>query len=731
MERESFENEQVALLLNEYFVAIKVDREERPDIDHIYMSVCQAMTGQGGWPLTIVMTPEKHPFFAGTYFPKTSRHGLIGFTELLTRLAELWRDDRARLLGIGAQIVASLGRDSTRNAQNTMDTAGTMRAEQGDSPDGNGSERESTAPALLTDTDRELRRLIFHHAFDEFRRTFDASFGGFGRAPKFPSPHNLLFLLRHHVLTGEQDALTMVTRTLERMYAGGIWDHVGFGFARYSTDERWLVPHFEKMLYDNALLAHAYLDTYAVTGDPFFATVARQIFTYVLRTMSSPDGAFYSAEDADSEGVEGRFYVFTTEQIEHVLDPQLAVEFNRHFDISESGNFEGASIPNLLKTPQEAWLARHEASYQIWQKEFESQSRQANRNDSESGDVERRRNGSESEEFQRDWKGSRSEDVQGSQNSVATRMTGRLIEAREKVFAAREQRIHPHKDDKVLTAWNALMIGALAKGARMLDDAAFMDAAKRAYAFVRRNLMRSDGRLLARYREREAKHLAYLDDYAFLAWAVLELYETTFDISYLETALFLVKEMERLFGDGDNGGFYFYGSDAEQLLTRPRELYDGAMPSGNSVAAYVLAKLAAMTGDQKCAYWRDRLMEAFVSEVDAHPTAFSQFLIALQLVLYPTQEVVLAGRDYRDSRLQEMVAATRMRFYPQTTVMLRTDALKERMTTLAPFTESQEPIQGVSAAYVCESFACRAPVTEPTVLALQLDSAYQELRRRK
>ncbi|MDQ7785669.1 MAG: thioredoxin domain-containing protein, partial [Desulfomonilaceae bacterium] len=452
MEHESFENEETAALMNGTFVSIKVDREERPDLDHLYMSVAQMMTGRGGWPLNVIMTPDKRPFFAGTYFPKESRFGRIGMDDLCNRIAELWSTRRDEVLQSAGKIVSAIRQVPDE--------------QPGEAPD----------------------KSVLESAFRQLSQRFDPRRGGFGEAPKFPTPHNMLFLLRYWKRTGDSSALHMVEKTLEALRRGGVYDHVGFGFHRYSTDAEWLVPHFEKMLYDQAMLATAYLEAYQATGNDLYGRTADEIFTYVLRDMTSPQGGFYSAEDADSEGEEGKFYVWTLEEVRRILDDEEAEAVTEAFSLTADGNFReeatgritGANIPHMRKSLDQ--VAR---TLDI--------------------PVEHARD---------------------------------LVErARRKLFEAREKRIHPHKDDKILTDWNGLMIAALAKGARVLGKPEYARAAAQAADFILGTLRSGDGRLLHRYRDGEAGLPAHVDDYAFFIWGLLELYEASFEVKYLKTAL--------------------------------------------------------------------------------------------------------------------------------------------------------------------------------------------------
>jgi len=610
MERESFEDEEVAKVLNDYYVAIKVDREERPDIDSIYMSVCQAITGQGGWPLTIIMTPDKKPFFAGTYFPKSGKYGYPGLAELLLKIKDAWDTERNRLVETGSNITEAI-KNSPRRI---------------------GGEKLGQETA-----DRALRG---------FRNSFDEVYGGFGGAPKFPTPHNLYFLLRYWKAAGNETALIMAEKTLESMYKGGLFDHIGFGFSRYSTDGKWLVPHFEKMLYDNALLAYAYTEAYQATGKDIYKDIARKVFIYVLRDMTSAGGGFYSAEDADSEGEEGKFYLWRPEEVKEAAGEEDGKFFCDWYGIKPAGNFEGRSIPNLIGRDLEI-LYKDKA------------------------------------------------------------LAGRLDGIREKLFMYREKRIRPHRDDKILTSWNGLMIAALALGGRAFCSDEYIEAAEAAYGFIQRNLVRSDGRLLARYRDGESAFPAYLDDYAFLVWGLIELYQATFKTNYLKRALELNRDMIALFWDEKEGGLFLYGEDSEQLIMRPKEVYDGALPSGNSVALYNMLRLSRMTGDTQIEERARQVMENFGGEVGHNPTAHSFFMSALLFSLQPTREVVITARSREDA--QGMLNRINGSFVPFATFLLNTG--DEELHEIAPFTREQKMVEQKPTAYVCKNYACLEPVT--------------------
>jgi uncharacterized protein len=630
MHAHAFSDEDVAASLNEHFISIKVDREERPDIDYIYMTVCQSMTGHGGWPLTIILTPEQKPFFAGTYFPKEDQYGHIGLFSLLNKVSMLWKEERERADQLGDRVLKVI------------------------------------LTHLHPNKAGELQPEVLHVAFAQFLEQFDETYGGFGEAPKFPRPHDLLFLLRYWKQYGNEEALRMVTHTLDQMRKGGIYDHLGYGFARYAVDRAWLVPHFEKMLYDNALLAIAYLEAYQVTQAEKYAQVAREIFTYVLREMTDPLGGFYATEDADSEGEEGKFYVWTPAEIAEVLGAEEGELFCACYDVTEEGNFEqGTSILQQI----------HVSLVQIAQE----------------------------------------------RNLSLEELEKRLARAREKLFAVREKRVHPHKDDKVLTSWNGLMIAALACGARVLGEIEYAEAAVRAVHFIRSHLTREDGRLLARYREGEAAYLAYLDDYAFLAWGLMELYEATFQVEFLEQAIDLTQNMLALFGDEQRGGLFFYGKDAEELIIRPKEFYDGATPSGNSVAAYNLMRLSRLITEEKWMQAADRQLKAFAEFVAHSPTSHSFFLLALQFAVGPSQEIVIVG-DPNHVSTKEMIQVVQRAFTPAAVTVLQpigdaSPSMKYWIPNAAAVPAAKKDQATV---YLCESFACQAPITDVEELARQL-----------
>lgn len=628
MERESFEDREVARLLNETFVCIKVDREERPDIDAVYLTVCQLLTGHGGWPLTILMTPDGKPFFAATYLPKEGRFGRLGLKELAERVRDLWAHHREELL---------------RSAEKTTQTL-----------------RRLADPLALAPEGSPPGEGLLHRAYEQLRSQFDEAHGGFGTAPKFPLPSYLRFLLRYADRFSNREALSLVEKTLSAMRAGGIYDQLGFGFHRYSTDAEWKLPHFEKMLYDQALLSLTYLEAYQATGREEFAQTAREVFQYVLRDLTSPEGAFYTAEDADSEGREGRFYTWTYEELFRALSPEdaeLAVEV---FGVSPEGNFA-----------EEATGRRTGANVLYFPRPL--------------SEVAQRRGLPES------------------------RLRERVERVREALFRAREGRVRPLKDDKVLTDINGLMIAALSVGARVLEEPAYAEAAERAAGFLREELRDPQGQLLHRYREGEAAVPGFLDDYAFLAWGLLELYQTTFRVEHLREALRLGEAMIERFWDEKGTGFYFTAAGTDPPLGRRKELYDGATPSGNAVALEVLLRLGSLTGRTDFLERADRLLRSLRPSLEASPLAHTHALLGLDFSLGPTVEIVIVGeRDRADT--QAFLHAIHRRFLPRCAVLLRSPQDGE-LVELAPFVESMGAGGDRATAYVCRGQSCSAPVT--------------------
>jgi uncharacterized protein YyaL (SSP411 family) len=616
MEHESFESEAIAKILNEKFVAIKVDREERPDLDQIYMNVTQMMTGRGGWPMSVFLTPSLKPFYAGTYFPPTARGGMPGFDQVLLAVDDAWKNRRDHAEDMGDQLVAEL-----------------KKAEQA----------ASGADAS------ELQRELIDNAVAHLGRSFDSTWGGFGGAPKFPHPMDLQLLLREWRRTGKQSLLDMVTTTLDRMAAGGIYDHLGGGFARYSVDARWLVPHFEKMLYDNALLAATYTEAFQATGNSDYEGVARETIDYVLRDMTDAAGGFYSTEDADSEGEEGKFYVWTPDEVDEILGDEAGAIFGRVYDVSDAGNFEGHNILNLSKT-----LAQCAA-------------------------------------------------ILGMEERA---LRESLASSRQKLFAAREQRVHPGKDDKALGSWNGLMIDALARAGSALGEPRYIDAAAKAADFIHAKLQRADGRLLHTWRHGVAKLDAYLDDYACLANGLISLYEATFDASRLVEADRLANLMLTHFADAKNGGFFYTADDHEQLIARNKEVADSSTPAASAVAATVLVRLAKLTGSDVYREAAEKTLAGAVGFMRQAPTAMGQSLIALDFHLGPTYELVLSG-NFKTPLGAALLADLRRRYLPNK-VLAAASAGEIPPALLAPLLEGRAAGEEPTL-YVCEGFTCQAP----------------------
>ncbi len=530
---ESFEDEEIADILNRYFVSIKVDKEERPDIDNVYMSVCQAFTGSGGWPTSIFMTPDQKPFFAGTYFPKTAKNGMIGLRELLLAIHEKWETDRSALLEQSEKIIKHL------NTTNTI---------------------KETADLDLA-----------HSAIDIYERIFDEKYGGFGRAPKFPTPHNLLFLLSYYQRFKKEECLKMAEHTLIGMYRGGMFDHIGFGFCRYSTDQKWLVPHFEKMLYDNALLILAYCKAYSITKKDLYLEIAEKTADYILREMTSSEGGFFSAQDADSEGEEGKFYILTPDEITDILGKADGDAFNNHFDITEKGNFEGKNIPNLLKS-----------------------------------DIE---------------------------NKDFDKFLSQINEYRKK-------RVSLHLDDKILTSWNSLMISAMCELYLVSKKEIYLNTAKKADEFIQKYMCETNT-LYVSFREKKRGVKGFLDDYASYIFAQLSLYKVTFDNKYTERAKTLCDKVIGDFSD-NSGGFYLYSTSSEELILRPKETYDGAIPSGNSLMAYNFVRLSLLTSDDKYIKPAEAQLDFLAGEAVHYPIGYAMFLTALLEYNEPPLKITIA-----------------------------------------------------------------------------------------
>lgn len=675
MAHESFEDSEIADILNRFFVSVKVDREERPDIDSVYMSVCQAVTGSGGWPLTIIMTPEQKPFFAATYLPKKGRFGQAGLAELLMYISALWNNDEEKIKLL-------------ENAEKITSVV---------------SEIESSALNLRFEK-KQYDKELLKKAYTSFAGRFDKLYGGFGAAPKFPSPHNLIFLMDYAKRENAPEAMKMALTTLDAMAAGGIFDQIGGGFSRYSTDEKWLAPHFEKMLYDNALLLSAYVKSYRITQNERYADIARRTADYMLRELRHPAGGFYCAQDADSEGIEGLYYLFTEDEVLSVLGEKDGKEFCTVYNITKEGNFEGKSIPNLIANPQDAWRA---------------------------GDP-------------------------------------RL----EKLYAYRKHRAPLHTDDKVLTLWTSLSISALAQAGLVLEEPRYLDAAKEAAHFISENMTDTHGGLFISWHGNEKNncesHSKYdsiqfsnnnafdskcntsgrlinaeadgqLSDYAAYALALLSLYNATLDAGYLSQAIFYARRIPELFTDEKSGGFFQSAFNAEQLILRPKEMYDGAVPSGNSLAAMLFEELAKLTGE---IYWReaaDKQHQFTASCAEISPADFSFAMTAFMKALYPQQELICAAAESRIP--SELSSYIRSADSENTSILFKSPINSKLLAECAPFT-ADYPVPGADTAadptaistnnannenscsgcnrsadvsavwYLCKNGACTAPTSD-------------------
>ena len=630
MEHESFENEEVADLMNQDYVCIKVDREERPDVDNVYMSVTQMMTGRGGWPMTVIMSPQKVPFFAGTYFPKSS------MTQLVPHFANIWKNERDKVTEIGEAIMQNL------------------------------KEMQSNR------TGGDLNATHLDACYQALSRNYDQKYGGFGNKPKFPTAHNLSFLLRYYKRTGEIKALEMVKDTLQKIHRGGVYDQVGLGIHRYSVDEEWLVPHFEKMLYDQALFAQANLECFQITKLPYFARTVEEILTYVVRDMTAPEGGFYSAEDADSEGEEGKFYVWTEAEVNEILGKKDGELFNEIYRLQKEGNFQdeathqktGANIPHLRKS-----LDDHAQERKLDPEEFRKKI-----------------------------------------NALKT-----------KLFTTREKRIHPQKDDKVLTDWNGLMISTFAQSAKALNNDEYLKVAQEAADFCLSELRLPNGRLLKRWRRGKAGLPAHLEDYAFFSQGLLDLYEASFDTKYLSAAIGLIDLTLIHFEDQENGGFFLTADDGEKLLIRAKEIYDGAIPSGNSVMALNLLRVNKITGKEKYLTSAENLFSAFSGFIEKNPQGAEVLLHALDFALAPAKEIVIVGMPEMEET-KRLITEVNQHFLPAKVLLFRPTHLENpEILQFAPFLKNHGLVKGKAAVYICEDQTCQKPETSPLKLRKLLE----------
>ena len=622
MARESFEDHEMAQLINEVFIPVKVDREERPDIDCTYLAACQIITNSGGWPLTVLLTPDLKPFFAGTYYPKESVGGGIGLKDLVINIRELWQNQEGELLKSADEITSALKR-----------WASTVSGE------------------LIPES-------VLDQAFNVLSNSFD-EYGGFGHGQKFPSAKHLLFLLHYWNRTGAGNALSMVEETLNFMRRGGIWDHLGFGFHRFSMDPEWIVPHFEKMLYDQALMTLVYTEAYQATGKEDYRDTMMLILEYILRDMTSPNGGFYSAEDAESMGLEGEFYLWTKNEVERILTPQESLIFNDAYQIKEKGNFQDPSTQifngkNILHLKAPLNLIAEELKLDL------------------------------------------------------ADLSEQLESMRKKLYYAREMRVHPHKDDKILTDWNGLMITALARASQIFDDKRYSEAALKAVEFIKSQLY-CEGKLWHRYRSGEVKIPGFLDDYAFMILGLIELYQATLDSSLLEWALELNQVLINDFFDETDGGFYFTSRLEEDVLVRKKEAFDGSIPSGNALSYLNLLHLSTLLEDSQ---FNDRAIElekSFAPLISGSPTGYTMFLTGLMLRLGPSYEVVIAG-EKNDEATHELIRVLRENYLPQVVFSLNSvdeNWLREKVESF----KDKKPLDGRVTAYVCESKGCKLPVT--------------------
>ncbi len=598
MEYESFEDETVAKILNENFISIKVDREQRPDIDSIYMSACQMLTGAGGWPLSVFLDNDKNPFYAGTYFPKNNRHGMVGFISLLEQLNDIWQDDRQKINSATQSILSSLKTDTSHRSG-------------------------------------MLQEDVAEKAFAQLKGNFDQKYGGFSEAPKFPTPHNLTFLLRYYHQKKNKTALHMVLETLTKMYMGGIYDHIGGGFSRYSTDKYWLVPHFEKMLYDNAGLCNCYIEAYLITKDTLYKKMAEGILNYVKRDMTTENGGFYSAEDADSEGIEGKFYVWDYVEVLHLLGEERGKRFCDYYNITKKGNFEEKNIPNITKV-----LSLEELS------QFEN-------------DI--------------------------------------II-----LFQAREKRIHPLKDKKIIVSWNGFMMSAFANAYKAFHNEEYLSIAKHSFHLIEEHLIKNNELFHSMF-EGTTSEKAYASDYVFLITGLLDLYEACFHPYYLEKAISLTKTLMEQFFDEEQGGLFLYAKHSEQLIVRPKEFYDGAMPSDNSVCAVNLIRLSRLTGNPEFEDVATKILSCYAENINSYPIHYTNALTAFLYTSQASEEIVVTGKNLQ--QLEQIILGIHREFNPFLSVIVVTEEFNHIKNSV-PFVKDF-PIKESPTQYICSGFSCK------------------------
>jgi len=639
MTHESFEDEEIARAMNETFVSVKVDREEKPDVDSIYMTVCQLMTGSGGWPLSIILTPAREPFFAATFIPKESRFGRIGMRELIPLIEKLWREEQGKIIRVKKKVVKAL----------------------------QDAERGRAGDTSIDDS-------ILDYTFNTLSANFDAIHGGFGNTPKFPSPSYLFFLMRYWRRRQSKRALEMVEKTLSSMRLGGIYDHVGSGFHRYSTDDQWKVPHFEKMLYDQALLMFAYAEAFQITRNEEYCRTAHQMLSYVMHNLTAPEGGFYCAEDADSEGEEGKFYLWTEEEVDAILTEKEGALCKDLFGVEEKGNYLD--------------------------------------------EVRNRRNGKNILHLKAPIN-----ELAASLHVSEQELASKLESIRKKLFSVREKRVHPLRDDKILTDWNGLMIAALSKAYQVFGNRDYLSNALNAVTFISQNMYRG-GKLLHRYREGESGIQGYLTDYVFFIWGLLELYEATFDTEYLRRAVELNRHLMERFWDEESGGFYINSRDSETVLVRSKEIYDGAVPSGNSVALLNLLRLYHITGERSLKDNVSQMVGAFSETVKATPIGYTFFLSSVDFNIGPVLQVVIVGEEGNEDTT-EMIHALRKHYFPNKVVLFKPGEEKEPTLSILPeYIKEYKSINGRATAYVCGNFSCSRPTADITEMLDHMSKMY-------
>ncbi|MCS6873908.1 MAG: thioredoxin domain-containing protein [Pyrinomonadaceae bacterium] len=613
MERESFEDEETAKIMNENFINVKVDMEERPDVDQVYMTFVQATTGSGGWPLNVFVTPDKKPFFGGTYFPPEDRYNLPSFRKVLLAVAQAWKNNREEILRSSEQIIQQI-KEATR----------------------------------LESTTDHIKAEISEIAFEKLSKSFDEKNGGFGGAPKFPPSMTLEFLLRYHRRTKNQKALQMVVKTCQKMAMGGIYDQIGGGFHRYSVDSIWLVPHFEKMLYDNAQLTRIYLHLYQITKDDFFKKIATETLEYIEREMLHPEGGFFSTQDADSEGEEGKFFLWTFDEIELLLGEENAKIFCFYYGVTEDGNFEGKNILHIKYTPEEA--------AEILKIPVE-------------------------------------------------KLNETVEQGRKILFSEREKRVKPNRDEKIITAWNGLMMATFAEAAAILSKERYLEIAQRNADFLISNLIKDD-QLLRTWKDGKAKLNAYIEDYANLAEGLIELFQINSELKYLKMAEFLAEKMIEDFWDRTEGGFFFTSHDHEQIAFRQKDFQDNATPSGNSVAAELFLKLSKFTGKSEYENYSVSIFKKVATQIIRYPNAFGRMLSAIEFYLAPKKEIIIIGSE--GNPLQKYLWSV----YLPEKIAICIEAPTDELISSLPILEEKKQIEGKPTAFVCQNFVCEKPVTE-------------------